>query len=161
MPLRWEKGKNPFVHNYFGILHVGANTPPAQIVAQARELKTKLDAGKEVTSVAGTALDEFAINDASQNLLEAASRAEEMLLAHRQPPRGVNKSEVQKLCKALTEATELPEDDSTLPLRDATSLFWFVPQPGVDLFDLPDWRELCLEDEHSEADQLLDVVFDV
>ena len=160
MPLKWEEDKNPFVENCFGKLHVGANTSPPQIVAQARELKRQMDAGLDVTSVGDVPLDEFTVNNASQILLTPEGRAEEMLLVHWQPSSGVKKAKIQELRKELTKATELPEGNSIPQLRCPAFIFWFVPRPGVELFDLPEWEELGLEHEHTDGDRRLDVVFD-
>src|SRR5262249_56249123 len=81
MPLKWIRGCNPYVVNYFAKLRLGANADPLRMNASARNLKQKIARGEPV-ELGGQKLDEHAIEEASTRLRNAAARAEELLLVH-------------------------------------------------------------------------------
>lgn len=157
MPLKWERGKNPYTHNYFGRLGIGPNVSPGQIIARAKQLKQQMDSREEVVS-AGERLDDHAVSEASQKLREPQTRAHELLLVHPQP-QGEGKK-LKKLCDDLRHAASLPEVRPPLPLLHPFALFWFAPAPGSEAAELPDWSAFGLVDPGSEPDRALDIVFD-
>jgi hypothetical protein len=159
MPLKLEKGKNPYVCNYFGKLRVGPNMRPAQIAQQARNLVQRIASGEEVSCAAGHPLDEHAVNEASNKLREPRALAEELLLVHPQPQQeGAKKT--RDLVARLREKATIPKTREPIPLRHPAAIFWFTPAPGPEAVELPGWEAFGLVACNDAEDLALDIVFD-
>ena len=157
MPLKWNRGVNPYVFNYFGKLRVGPESRPVQIVEQAKKLNQLLMAGEAIV-LAGEELDEHALNEASSKLREPSPLAEELLLVHyckqatgRQP---------QKLVDQLHTLVTLPDDRTVPELRDPLAIYWFLQPPGEEVAELPPSSDLGLVEPGAAEDLELDIVFD-
>lgn len=157
MPLDWSRGKNPYVHTYFGRLRLGANATPQQIVRKADELKNKLAAGKTV-ELAGVALDEHAISEAKSKLLEREALAEELLLVHPNTQR--ENARLKDYTQRLEQAITLPESDGPIALAHELCLLALLPQTIPGAVELPAWSSLKLVDAGDDDDLDLDIVFD-
>jgi hypothetical protein len=158
MPLKWEPGKNPYLHNHFGVLRVGPSTTRAQIVAQAKKLVLHLAAGQAL-ELAAYRLDEHAVKHAESALGEPAGLAEELLLVHPQPQR----TGKDRLKAALAELRQIPapcSDRRPPPLRHPLALFEFLPAPGPEAAELPPWEAFGLVTAGDTDDLALDIVFD-
>jgi hypothetical protein len=158
MPFKWEQGKNPFIYNYFGILRIGPNTTQKNILEYARKLKQLLTSGERL-ELAGHPLDEHAIDDASRKLHEPVSQSEELLLVHPQP-QWDNKKRMKSLVGKLRETALFPEDRSPPPLLHPLALCWFIPAPGAEAAELPEWSAFGLVEPGEGPDLELDIVFD-
>ena len=159
MPFKWEKGKSPYVCNYYGTLQVGPNASPQQVVQMARTLAQKLQAGKSVKSAAGFELDEYTVSEAAKMLNDPGAAAEELLLMHPQPQsEGPNK--LKEVVEQLRKCATFPGERPRIPLLSPLGLFWFVPPPGPEAAELPEWDELGLIGPSDPEDLALDVVFD-
>ncbi|MBI2298162.1 MAG: hypothetical protein HYU66_04290 [Armatimonadetes bacterium] len=157
MPLRWERGRNPYRHNHYGRLQVGPYTLPTQVLQTEKNLIQLLDAGRELT-LDGQRLDAHAISEASSRLREPRSQAEELLLVH--PGVQDDRKRLKKLWEDLRREAAL-ERDAALPLLCPEALFWFTPAPGVEAADLPRWEAFGLVEAGDPEDLELDLVFDV
>jgi hypothetical protein len=156
MPLKWLRGVNPYVFNYLGKLRIGPNTPPAHFQPQARRFTQRLAAGERI-ELAGEALDEHAINEASRKLLDPGARAEELVLAHPQ------QSQAASSLKAVVDQIQreaVLNELSTPSLVDPAAIYWFLPNPSPDAVELPDFRALGLVMAGDKEDLDLDIVFD-
>ena len=141
MPLEWKPGRNPYVYNYFGKLRVGPNVTPPQIVAQAKNLVVRVDAGRPL-ELAGEKLDQHSIQEASSKLREPRSLAEELLLVH--PQIRQEKKKMKSIVDDIRKTAAVPEQESPFPLINPLALFWFVPAPGPEAAKLPEWQEFNL-----------------
>ncbi len=157
MPLHWTRGRNPFVHSYFGRLKLGPNANPRQIVGREADLSRQISNGKEVT-LANVRLDAHAISEAKSMLLNRETLAEEMLLVHPQPVR--TQSHLKERLKQLEEAVTLPRTPPTVGLKHPLAIYWFLPQPGPDVVERPPLAALGLVSAGQDPDLDLDVVFD-
>jgi len=157
MPMKWVRGTNPYVHNYFGRLRIGPNATPVEIVAQRKKLVQKIDSGQEVV-LAGQKLDQHAVSEAANMLYEPASLGEELLLVH---PQGTQKDRAwKKLAEQVRRLAVFPIPECPPPLLHPLAVFWFVPAPGVEAVELPPWEAFGFVEQGDEADIALDVVFD-
>jgi hypothetical protein len=156
MPLKWERGTNPYIHNYFGRLLVGPVASAQQIAAKAKQLTQKLQ--KEQLELKGELLDEHAIKEASTKLREPASLAEELLLAH--PHAQAESTELKTLIARLRDALQFPDDRQPLSLIHPAAIFWFTPSPGAEAAALPEWDAFGMVGPNDEEDLSLDIVFD-
>ena len=157
MPLKWQRGTNPYRHNYFGRLRVGPNTPPVQIDAQRKNLHQKLTSGKPL-ELDGQPLDEFAISEAFKQLCEPGPLAEELLLVH--PQDDQKEKDWKKLVENLKQVAEVPVDPWPPELIHPLALLWFLPPPGAEDVEWPPWEAFGLVGPGDEADKALDIVFD-
>ncbi|MBI4602182.1 MAG: hypothetical protein HY721_09500 [Planctomycetes bacterium] len=156
MPLRWERGTNPYVFNYFGKLRLGPNATPQQIVAQAESLRLKL--GFEKVELAGRELDEHAIQEASARLRDPGPLAQELLLVHPQGKKEGGK--LKALAEKLRGLAVVPDERFPIGLIHPLGIFWLLPAPGVEAAELPAWSDLGLVGPGDEKDRQLDMVFD-
>ena len=148
MPLKWKRGRNPYIHNYFGILGVGPNTPTNKIVAEAQQLaKTK-------TSEA----ERHEVADAGSKLAKDEIRVAELLLVHPQPSH--DERHYKRVKEQIQEVAQLPVSHPPIPLRRPEGIFWFLPAPGPEAASWPAWEELQLVGPNDPADLELDIVFD-
>jgi hypothetical protein len=159
MPFRWEKWKNPYICNYFGMLQVGPNVSHQQIAAKARELIQKIAAGQKISLPPDHELDEHAVSEASTKLRDPRSAAEELLLVHPQPETE-ERSRIKALVEQVRKKAALPSERAAIPLRDPLGVFWFAPTPGVEAAELPEWAEFGLTSARDPEDLALDIVFD-
>jgi hypothetical protein len=160
MPFKWEKKKSPYRSNCYGTLKLGPNAEPKEVRAQAKNITDVLKVGMAVESAARVNLDEYAVNEASRMLNDPRTWAEELLLMHPQPQReGPDK--LKKLVEEVRKSASLPEGRPRIPLRSAMGLLWFVPAPGPEAAQLPDWNDLGMVGPLDPEDLALDVVFDV
>jgi len=157
MPLKWERGRNPYVHSYFGRLRIGPNAAPGQINAQAKQLVQKLKAGEKI-ALGNLELDEHALNEADTKLRKPYTLAQELLLTHPQPMDESKK--VKKLCEELRQVAVLPEARAPLPLLHPLAIFFFTPTPSPEVVELPEWEAFGIVRPGDEQDLALDVVFD-
>lgn len=158
MPMKWEPGRNPYVLTYFAKLRLGSSATPRVVIAQAEDLTKRLVVGQKVV-VAGVALDEHTINDASARLREPESLAEELLVTHAQP-RQDSSRQIKQVTGRLATLASVPDEHSPLALADPEALFWFLPVPEADAVELPEWSALGLVSPGAPQDLALDVVFD-
>ncbi len=157
MPLMWKRNRNPYVYNYFGVLHVGPNTQIDKIVALAAQHKVRLDSGGK-HEVGGVSVDVYEIGNACKSLQEDKTRAREVLLVH---PQVVHKSmDVNDLLKRLKEKTSLAAEHLPLRLVHPLAIFWFTPPPGPEVAPWPEFTDFQLVGPNDEADRQLDIVFD-
>lgn len=157
MPLRWQRGSNPYIHHYFGRLRLGPNANPRQIVEQAKSLRQKLGAGKPL-DLGGQALDEHAVGEAAERLREPGPLAEELLLVHAQPAKKGQDWKV--LVERLRRAAAVSDDRGPLPLVAPTAILWFTPAPGPECAELPEFEAFGLVGPGDPEDLALDIVFD-
>jgi len=157
MPLKWLRGVNPYVFNYFGKLRIGPNAPPTIFQAQAKRSTQNLAAGRTV-ELAGQVLDEHAINEASRKLLDPAMRAGELLLVHPQGRQSGDK--LKSVADQIRKAAVPPDKGSMPPLIHATAIYWFLPEPGPEAADLPAFESIGLVNAGDDQDLMLDIVFD-
>ena len=158
MPIRWKRGKNPYLHNSFGVLGVGPNTPINIIVATADQLKKKVRAGSP-PKLGGEPLSTHQIDDARNCLLNDKMRAAELLLAH--PDIKQDRRKLRGAAKKLQETAVVPVAHDPQPLSHPTGIFWFVPQPGPEATAWPPLKDFHLVEPGDPADLELDIVFDV
>jgi len=157
MPLKWERGVNPYLHTYFARLRIGPNVPPAQIAQQARQLKQLL--GTREIELGGRKLDEHAVSEAATKLMkDPPALAQELLLAHALPREEGGK--LKNACEEARQAATLPDERGPLPLGHTLGIFWFVPPPGPDAAALPAWEDFGFVDAGADDDLVLDIVFD-
>jgi hypothetical protein len=156
MTVKWRRGRNPYVHNAFGVLQLGAFATPNTIGPQENKLKRRIKTGKQI-EIGGQPLTEHDIAQASNKLRDPYGRAESLLLVHRQ-----QKLDQKRLKKLSAEVIEVcaQETHETIPFRSLTSLFWFVPLPDVDVIPMPDWESLEIDAVGSDVDLQLDIVWD-
>jgi hypothetical protein len=155
--MKWVRGTNPYVHNYFGRLRIGPNATPVQIGAQRKKIAQKIDSGQDVI-LAGQKLDQHAVSEAANMLYEPASLGEELLLVH---PQGTQKDrQWKKLAEQVRRLAVFPAPECPPPLVHPLAVFWFVPAPGVEVVELPPWEAFGFVEPGDEADIALDVVFD-
>lgn len=157
MPLKWERGINPYVHTYFGKLGLGPRATPPQIIQTANALKQKLQAGRPV-ELDGVPLDEHVISEAAMKLREKEVLAQELLLVH--PQTQVENRKHQELVKRLQQAAALPEGRPAIPLRQPLAIFCFLPAPDAEAAALPEWQDFGLVGPDDEEDLRLHIVFD-
>lgn len=157
MPLKWERGSNPYVHSYFGKLRLGPKIPPAGILQRARDLIKILSTG-EVIKLRGIELDEHSINEASRKLNEPGPMAQELLLVH--PPLQGDNKKLTGLAASVSEVASLEQERPNLSLLHPAAIFWFTPTPGPECAPLPDWGEFGFTGPNDELDLELDIVFD-
>lgn len=157
MPLMWKRNKNPYVHNYFGVLCVGPSTQIRQIVALAVQHKARIEAGGR-HEVGGVPVDVHEISKACTSLQEDKIRAREVLLVH---PQVVHKrTDINDLLKRLKAKTSLAAEHPPLRLVHPLAIFWFTPPPGPDVAPWPELADFQLVGPDDEADRQLDIVFD-
>jgi len=154
VPLCWIRGRNPFRHNYFGVLGVGPNTPNNHIFAIAKKLARR-DPSPELD---GQPLDAHVINDAAGKLLESRSMVEELLLVHADP--SDDRKRHKKIFKEIREAAALPAETPPLTLAHPLAVLWFLPTLEADIIPVPELEELRLTRPGDAADAACDIVFD-
>jgi hypothetical protein len=157
MPLKWQRGVNPYVFNYFGTLRCGPNSTALQIQARARDLARQV-AARGGVELAGQPLNEFAISEAAKKLLEPDVQAEELLLVH--PHRPAERGNLDALVGKLAQTATLPDQRETPALVHPTAVFWFLPAPDGEAAALPEFETLGLVAAGDEPDVQLDIVFD-
>ncbi len=156
MPLRWEPGKNPYVFNYFSKLEVGPSAVPVQITQQADNRAKSVN--QRPIMLCGVELDEHAIREASTALRQPDSHAEELLLVH--PHTRRERTKLKGLIEELNRLAVLPERPAQIPLHHPLAVFWFVPEPGPESAEMPEWREFGFVEPGDDMDRELDIVFD-
>ena len=102
MPLQWRRDHNPYLHNPFGILGVGPNTPPDHIAAVAEQLARRAKVGQP-PRLAGQPLGPPQIREARNRLLDDRTRAPELLLAHPETQVGLKSAIACRLTKRVQE----------------------------------------------------------
>jgi hypothetical protein len=157
MPLKWEKGKNPYLHNYFCILEIGPNTPVAQIAQRAKSLVQRVEQGF-FHEIDGQSVDQHKISEAGSRLTDDRSRAPELLLMH--PELKHDRRELTIIESKLANLAQIPATHEPLPLRHPLGIFWFVPQPDEKAADWPHWHDFHLTEPGDPDDLDLDVIFD-
>lgn len=157
MPLKWERGRNPYLDTCYARLQIGPNVVPNQIVAQAKTLKQKLNAGGKL-EVGGQALDEHAIGEAQRNLLGDETRAHELLLVHSEPASEAKR--IAATCESLRQAATPPDERAPLPLAEPAAIFWFTPAPGPEAALPPPWSAFAFIEPGAPEDLAGDIVFD-
>jgi hypothetical protein len=156
MPLKWQRGTNPYIHHYFGKLRLGPHATAPQIAVKPKELVKLLNGGQKV-ELAGLALDEHALKEAANELREPKTLAQELLLVHPQSQR-----ETGKLRGLLTKLGQLNWSEGRFPLNlvHPLALFWFLPAPGSEAAELPPWEAFGFAEPGSPEDAAFDIVFD-
>ena len=157
MPLKWQRGINPYRYNYFGKLRVGPHFRPPQLLEQARNLIQKLTGG-EPSTLPGPTLDEHAIQEAVSKLREPRALAEELLLVHAVGPR--EKSRLKAVIVAIQTAAVLPPDRDPLELVRPAAILRLIGPPDPEAAAAPELAALGLVQPADEADRQLDIVFD-
>jgi hypothetical protein len=157
MPLKWERGQNPYLHTYFGRLRIGPNVPPAQIAQQAKQLKQSLSSHD--IELGGRKLDEHTLSEAASKLMkEPNALAQELLLVHPLPRD--ESAKLKKACEEIRQTAVLPENRSPLPCVHPLAVFWFLPAPGPEATEPPAWEDFGFVAAGDEADLALDIIFD-
>ena len=156
MPLKWQRGTNPYVHHYFGKLRLGPHATAPQIAVKPRELVKLLSSGQKV-ELAGVCLDEHALKEAANELRKPQTLAQELLLVHPQSQR-----ETGKLKGLLARLGQLDwtEGRFALELVHPLAIFWFLPAPGGEAAELPPWEAFAIAAPGCDDDAALDIVFD-
>jgi hypothetical protein len=157
MPLKWERGKNLYVHSYFGRLKAGPNTLIRQLISLADNQIKVFAAGKKI-DLAGVELDEHAISEAKKAFLNPRSHAEELLLAHPQSHREQKK--LKQIAEQIRETAQLPDTTGSMALYHPLAIMWFLPSPGPEAAELPPWSEFAFVEAGDPEDLELDIVFD-
>ena len=157
MPLQWRRDHNPYLHNPFGILGVGPNTPPDHIAAVAEQLARRAKVGQP-PRLAGQPLGPHQIREARNRLLDDRTRAPELLLAHPEAQQ-VHKP-IQRLAAGLKQAAVLPQSDEPPPLLHPAAIFSLVPCPEPDAAQWPALDDIGLVEPGDPEDLALDIVFD-
>ena len=158
MPLKWERGTNPYVHNYFGKLHVGPNMRPVEMLQRARSLTQLLAVDDTSVELRGVSLDAHSIKEAARRLGEPGALAHELLLVHQ--PQQRDSKKLKALAANISELATVAEERPRLLLLHAAAIFWFTPLPGSECATLPEWEEFGFTGSNDEADLELDIVFD-
>ena len=148
MPLEWKRGKNPYIHNYFGILGVGPNTPINKIVFITQQL----------AKIKASEAERHEVADAGSKLQKDEIRVAELLLVHPQPSHDERHYKSTK--EQIQEVAQLPAVYYPIPLRHPGGIFWFLPAPGPEAAAWPAWEELQLVGPNDPADLELDIIFD-
>jgi hypothetical protein len=148
MPLEWKRGKNPYKNNYFGIIGVGPNTPLRQIIARA-EQQARIQETEE---------ERHRIMDASSQLQKEEVRVAELLLVHPQPVH--DRRQFGRTVTLLEQAAQWPQVHDPIPLLHPLGIFWFLPAPGPQAANWPEWKEFHLVGPGDPEDLELDIVFD-
>lgn len=143
--------------NHFGVLSVGPNTPIAQIVQFAQQLANRVRTGA-APEVGGEKIDVHQISNASTCLLDAKTRAPELLLVH--PEVRHDREQLEDVVKKLQKVASLPACHDPLPLVHPLGVLWFVPPPGEEAAAWPELGEFALAEPGDPADAAFDVVFD-
>jgi hypothetical protein len=158
MPLKWERGTNPYVHNYFGKLRVGPTMRPAGMLQRAKDLIQRLD--EETIELRGISLDEYLIKEAARKLSEpgGGALAQELLLVH--PPHQGESKKLKVLAANISELATVAEERPRLMLLHEAAIFWFTPLPGSECATLPEWEDFSFTRSNDEADLDLDIIFD-
>lgn len=159
MPLKWERGTNPYVHNYFGKLRVGPTMRPVEMLHRARGLTQRLDNNEKI-ELRGISLDAYSIKEAARKLGEpgGGALAQELLLVH--PPHQGDSKKLKVLAANISELATVAEERPCLMLLHAAAIFWFTPLPGSECATLPEWEDFGFTGSNDEADLELDIVFD-
>lgn len=159
MPFKWERGRNPYVFNFFGMLQLGSNARPDEITSQAKErIKVIKNSTRGKVELAGVELDEHAITAASAALRSAKTLAEELLLV--QPQTRQERGKLKKLAADIEREAALPKQPDQFPLHHPLAIFWLLPEPGIEVAPAPQWEEFKLVKGGDPEDRDLDVVFD-
>ena len=158
MTIQWESGKNPYLHNSFGVLGVGPNTPDNIIAATAENLNKRVKAGSP-PELGGEKLDIHQISEASKCLLDGMMRAEHLLIVH--PEVKQEQRKLKDVVKKIQETAVLPPRPNPLPLAHPLGILWFVPQPGAEAAAWPPLKEFHLVESGDRADLELDIIFDI
>lgn len=115
MPLKWTRGRNPYVHSDFRILRAGPGILPAQVVHLAADLSRTLTVRHEL-ELDGMRITTADIHEASARLRDPETLAEERLLAHAPPlstPLCVDvaayRQKLRQIISTLIDAGELSE----------------------------------------------------
>lgn len=115
MPLKWVRGRNPYLHSDFRILRAGPGVLPAQVVHLAADLSRTLTVQPELL-LDGISITTVDIHESSSRLRDPETLAEERLLAHAPPvstPIFVDvtayREKLRQLIAALFDAGELSE----------------------------------------------------
>jgi hypothetical protein len=157
MPLKWKKGCNPYVHNYFNFLGAGPRATPAQIVQFANNRNTAITHGQPI-EIGGVTLDKHAVSDASKELRQPRSLAEELLLVH--PPGEQQQAAANSPIERIRQAATWPIDRTAPELSHPLALFWFLPAPTLEVVPRPEWSQLRLVAPGDPQDTCFDIVFD-
>lgn len=158
MPLRWVRGENPYLRNYFGILEVGAHVGPRMITFRRKDLERKIGGGGE-HRVGDRPVNEADLAEAESRLLDPARRAAEALLVHPRP--ATTTGRLPDLCAAVEEAATIEPLSRPLRLTNLTALAPLVPPlHPVDL-PRPSWTDLPVPGPDSPQDAQADVQFDL
>jgi hypothetical protein len=158
MPLKWQRGVNPYRYNYFGKLHIGPHFRPPQLLEQARNLIQKLTGGEPI-ELPGPPLDEHAINEAVSKLREPRSLAEELLLVHAVGPK--TKNRLRSVISDLQAVAVLPSERDPLELVGPATVFCLVGPPGAEAAAFPELSAFGFVQPGDEQDLQLDIVFDI
>jgi hypothetical protein len=157
MAIEWQRGRNPYRHNYFGRLGVGADTTHKQTVNRSLDLVKKLEAGAELL-LDGVPLDVAMIQEAQAALRKPETRAEQLLLVHASHPE--LRSDADQPRAELEALIRLPDARSPLDLVHAGALYALLPRlPPIDL-PAPPIEALGVEPVGGDADIALDIVLD-
>ncbi len=158
MTLQWKKGRNPYVHNPHGFLQLGPFAKPNEIIPQEKKLRTKLKRSREALTLAGVALGEHDLGEASKQLRDPASLARALLLVH--PQNRLNVRRRKQLTGEIRDENNERTLVDTLKFRRPAGLCWFAPSPRESLV-LADWREFAADLEPRGAmERLLDIEYD-
>lgn len=157
MPLKWERGINPFLFTYFSKLRLGPGRAPNEIIAQATKLAQLVRNGQAV-ELAGKRLDEHALSEASNLLRNPAALCHELLLVH--PQNQKETGTLKQTLSGLEQKAVPPGERFALDLVHPFAVYWFLPAPGPEAAPLPAWLDFGFVAPGDEADLALDIVFD-
>ena len=158
MPIQWKRGKNPYVHNSFGVIGVGPNTPRNTALALGIDLAKKVKAGGRV-ELGGEPLDAQQIAEAQKVMQEDELRVRELLLVH--PAVRQDLSKLKDVVRKLHQVALLPRGQEPLPLVHPLAALWFVPPPGAEAALWPPLEDFHLVGPGEPPDLELDIVFDL
>lgn len=158
MPLKWNRGVNPYALNHYGLLGVGPTLPYKKITAVAQDLCRRIEGGRS-PQVAGQSLTVFQVNEASAKLADGRNRATELLLVH--PELRSSEDRLGQVVTQLRAAAVWPEERMPLPLTHPLALFRLLPPPRPEAAPLPPWEAFGFVQASDAEDLALDIVFDV
>jgi hypothetical protein len=139
------------------MLSVGPNTSTAQVVALAKQLATRVEAGA-APELGGAKIDAHQVSKACTCLQDEKTRAPELLLVH--PEITHKRKQLDESLKKLRQAATLPVQPDPLPLVHPLGVFWFIPPPGPEAAAWPELAEVRLVGAGDDADLELDIIFD-
>ena len=158
MPLRWERGKNPYVWGYFQMLGVSPDSDDRQIAAISTRLTKRAEFGKP-PEVAGIPLTTHQISQAANGILhDPDTRLAESLLVHPAVPKTTVAADSAEA--EIRNLVPVPGTREPMPMAHPLAFVTVLPHPSCEAAAWPDFDDFGFVGPQDEPDQALDIVFD-